>query len=76
MPCHHIELPGGARAIICTRTKPKKCFYCGRPSEILCDYPVEGNKSGTCDKPCCHLCSKRVGPDRDYCEAHAKLEAK
>jgi len=75
MPCNIKTLPGGGYAIICGRTAQERCFYCGRPSEILCDYPVAANTSGTCDKPCCRLCSKRVAPDRDYCDGHAKQEA-
>lgn len=67
MPCQKIGY-----AIVCSRSKPKVCFYCGRPSEVLCDYPMTSSKSGTCDKPCCRLCSKRVGMNRDYCLAHAR----
>jgi hypothetical protein len=72
MPCNHVKLPGGGALIIHYRTTRKRCLYCDRPSEILCDFHDPANKSGTCDKPCCRLCSKRVGPDRDYCEGHAK----
>jgi hypothetical protein len=59
----------GTYVISCARG-PKKCFYCGRDSEILCDFPMSWG--GTCDKPCCGLCSKRIAPNTDYCQAHAK----
>jgi hypothetical protein len=73
MPCNHVTLSGGGSAIVCSRTKPKRCVTCGRPSQVLCDYPVTSNKSGTCDRPCCRQHAKNVGPDRDYCLAHANL---
>jgi len=27
----------------------------------------------SCDRPTCHKCSVSVGPDQDYCAAHARL---
>lgn len=66
MPC---EIKGNA--IICSRgPKRKTCFYCGRPSDKLCDFPVGG---GTCDKPMCGMCAVHVPPDTDYCKGHAKV---
>jgi hypothetical protein len=32
--------------------------------------------TATCDRPICARCAVRVGPDRDLCGAHARLEAK
>jgi hypothetical protein len=75
MPCNHIDLGNGVTAIVCRgkqRTKP--CVTCGRAGTILCDYPVSSNKSGTCGRPCCRQHAVNVGPDRDYCLAHAGSE--
>ena len=47
------------------RTKPCKC---GRPSSLLCDYPLGGRK--TCDAPLCGDCAVRQGPNIDYCAHH------
>jgi hypothetical protein len=76
MPCNHVDLGGGARAIVCTRHRQQRCVTCGRPSTVLCDYPVTNHRSGTCDRPCCRQHAVNVGADRDYCLAHAELEGK
>ena len=44
------------------------CADCGAPSEVLCDYPVEKDK--TCDRATCEDCAKEIGPDIHYCEHH------
>lgn len=75
MPCSHVTI-GGTQAIICSRNRIQRCVTCGRPAPVLCDYPVTNHKSGTCDRPCCREHAVSVGPDRDYCLAHANLEEK
>lgn len=73
MPCNHMKLPGGGYAIVCARGGGKRCVTCGRPSTLLCDYPVtRDGKPGTCDRPMCAKHAEHVGPDRDYCLAHAE----
>lgn len=76
MPCNTVKLPNGAYAIVCTgRHKSKPCVTCGRPHQVLCDYPVTRNgKEGPCDRACCRQHAVNVGEDRDYCLAHAQLE--
>lgn len=72
MPCKTVALPDGGYAIVCySRRAPKKCHYCGAPAPVLCDHPKVSSKNGTCDRPCCKQHSKRVGPDKDYCQDHA-----
>lgn len=75
MPCNLKPLPGGGYAIACSRgQRPILCVTCGQRGNILCDYPVTRNgKPGTCDRPCCRQHAVSVGPDRDYCLAHANL---
>jgi hypothetical protein len=64
-----IELPDGARAIVChsgPRPRPRRC-RCGRPAHLLCDYPLL--TGGTCDAPLCDACTvRRRG--KDYCPIH------
>lgn len=75
MPCRHVDLGNGARAIICSRTVQKRCYVCNRPAPKLCDYPVTSNKSGTCDRPCCVQHSRAQGKDTDWCLAHVSYHA-
>lgn len=72
MVCTPIILPGGLRGMACgRRQKPKACSCCGKPSTLLCDFPVKLRRSGTCDKPLCEACAvKGPGPDLDYCPGH------
>lgn len=60
---------------ICGRSSRKTCSSCGRPANKLCDYPVQrrGAAPGTCDRPICSACAVKVGPDKDYCGAHARI---
>lgn len=36
------------------------CTFCGQPSTLLCDGPRTDGKPGTCDKPVCRACAKKV----------------
>ncbi len=75
MPCEHVKLPGGGTAIVCgPRPRRRKCSngYCCRWAERECDFPVQGRKSGACDKPLCASCAVSIGPDLDYCPSHPR----
>ena len=63
MPCERI-----GNAIICSRggSRGAKCAYCGRPGKVLCDFPLTAARAG-------QACATHVGPDEDYCRAHAKM---
>lgn len=52
----------------------KLCSACkSRRHTKLCDFALTGKKAGqTCDAPLCDRCATRVGPNRDYCPAHAR----
>ena len=70
MPCTPFTLPGGARGILCTRTRRPRCA-CGQPATLQCDAPTK-RRSGTCDKHLCAACATEVGPDRHLCSTHAQ----
>ena len=71
-PCQVIDVPGG-QAIVCSRGETKRCS-CGNRMTKLCDWPLTGGKAGkTCDRPMCDKCATRVGPNRDFCPAHARM---
>lgn len=76
MTCHHVTMPGGFRAIVCTSGRPRrKCSACkDRRADLLCDFPTPTRKSGTCDRPLCGKCAVHVGEDRDHCPSHATAE--
>jgi hypothetical protein len=77
-PCQTINLGVDGIVIICSRGQgAKPCVKCGREADRLCDFPLSVKKHGqTCNRPVCSRCSERVGPNRDYCPAHATLEPK
>lgn len=69
MPCTHVKLPGGGGAIVCTgRGRRPRCFGCGKPADLLCDWKVP---DGTCDRPLCKACTYEPAPDKDLCPQHA-----
>ena len=74
MPC--IPIPGG---IMCTgRARRKRCSHpgCDQWATLQCDWPLAGDAAGkTCDRDVCARHAVHVGPDRDYCMPHARLEA-
>lgn len=73
MPCETFKNDQGQPiGIVCSRgrRKPPRCFYCPRPSERLCDYPVSraGNRqSQTCDRPLCLDHTTQVSKQTDIC---------
>lgn len=77
MPCRPIiDAAGHQIGWACSRDQRQpRCAVCGAPSTKLCDQPLTGPKAGkTCDRPLCARCAVHVGPDRDLCPAHARLE--
>ena len=68
MPCTTVALPGGVRAIICTRRQRPRCA-CGVFSSLQCDAPTH-RRSGTCDRHLCAACAVEVGLDRHLCPTH------
>jgi len=63
------------KMIICSRGhRPIRC-KCGKPGNLLCDYPITGGEQGrTCDKGICETHTTKIG-DLDYCPVHAKMAA-
>lgn len=77
--------------IICSRgnrRRPPPCVACGKPSTLLCDYPLRGKKQGrTCDRALCDQCTKRGAATQlgaigggfrevdtfDLCPTHARM---
>jgi hypothetical protein len=68
MPYDYLTIPG---AIVCSRTRRRRCQFCSDFAPLLCDGPPPPNskrrKSKTCDAPICRRHAKSVGPDRDLC---------
>lgn len=74
MTCRTIIAGPGVTVIACTRGETKRCA-CGNRVTRLCDYPLRGTLEGaTCSAPLCEKCAKHVGPGRDYCPAHGRLD--
>jgi hypothetical protein len=72
MPCIRM-----GNAIVCTRSPRHRFCSCGAPADLLCDYPLRGTKAGkTCDRPICGECAVNIGPDKDLCPTHARMEGK
>lgn len=77
MPCRTLKI-GNATAIVCSRgQRTKPCYYCGMPSDFLCDYPVGKTKKGKkkdCDRALCKNCTQKgVNPEVDFCREHFPL---
>lgn len=76
MPCHFVKLEGGGFAHVrMSKTPAKKCFVCGKPAGLLCDYPkVHANSHrtrGTCSRALCDACTAKAG-DSDLCPEHVE----
>lgn len=77
MPCTWFVSGEGKNRVIgvmCSHGhhEKRKCAFCGKPADYLCDYPIGDGK--TCDKPICKKCKTIVGDNLDYCPTHAKNE--
>lgn len=70
MTCHHVSLPGGGSAIVCTSGRAQRCS-CGNRATLLCDWKMPNKRSGTCDAPLCPRCTTSPAPDKDLCKKHA-----
>lgn len=71
MVCKTVPLPGGGAAIVCgPRERRRKCRWCGRPADLLCDWKVPSRRSGTCDAPMCKDHSTSPAPEKDICPDH------
>lgn len=79
MGCNTVELPGGGRAIVCTRGRVSKkkgkarCVECRlRPASRECDWKVgkQNGKDVTCDMPLCDTCTFSPAPEKDLCPLH------
>ena len=59
-----INPQGQVTAIVCSRGRKQYCKWCGRPSNLLCDYPVKRKgKDTTCDARICQRCATSI-PER------------
>lgn len=74
MICEHVPLPTGGHAIVCSRGRRKRCA-CGSRADLLCDWKVEGKRSGSCDAPICSRCTTSPAPEKDLCPKHAEALA-
>lgn len=66
----------GNGMIVCgTSRRQQKCQVsgCSAHSSKQCDYPMP--KGGTCDRYLCGGHAENVGPELDYCPAHARAMA-
>lgn len=68
-----IVVDGKVVGIACHRGRRPSC-KCGRVETRQCDFPLKGRKAGkTCDASLCDRCTTKMGPELDYCPAHAAL---
>jgi len=67
---YRVKMPGGGVAFV-DGGKPRgwRCGFCFLGAALRCDWPVAEGK--TCDARMCPDHATKVGPDRDYCPAHA-----
>ncbi|WP_439569087.1 hypothetical protein [Sphingopyxis sp.] len=72
MGCETVQLDNGARAIVCSPGRTKRCA-CGKRADRLCDWKVKTRRSGTCDTPICRACSHEPAPGKDLCPAHREV---
>lgn len=73
--CLRMPMPDGTAMIVCGTREKRKFCACGRACDFLCDWKVDGKKSGTCDAPICKHHAQQVGPDKHLCPLHQKAYA-
>jgi len=61
MPCEKIIVNGHVEAIVCSRTRRRRCRWCENWAPFLCDGPKPAKKSRTCDAPMCADHRNHVG---------------
>lgn len=71
MPCQHVTLADGGRAIVCGSRPPSARCACGDRAPLLCDWKTPGERKGTCDRPICANCATSPAPGKDLCPQHA-----
>ncbi|MGH8258812.1 MAG: hypothetical protein ACREUG_03880 [Steroidobacteraceae bacterium] len=72
MKCAVVELPGGARAIVCGGSRVHRC-RCGRLATKQCDWKMRKLPSGrlaTCDAWLCDECTHSAAEGKDLCPKH------
>lgn len=77
MPCEHVTLPDGARAIVCG-PRPGRCACgSGLPATQLCDWKTPTGPASTCSAKLCRRCTHVPAPGKDLCPTHrAEWEAR
>jgi hypothetical protein len=75
MPCVPFRSEDGSvTGWVCSRGRAQHRCKCGRSATHQCDFPLKGSKAGgTCDRWLCAKCAVHVGPNLDYCPAHAAV---
>jgi hypothetical protein len=63
-----IRTKSGVIHINMGRTRRKRCHFCNRFADKLCDFPVRRGK--TCDADICSRCATSIGDNLDYCPRH------
>lgn len=69
--CSVVKMPGGGVAVVCSRGRRHARCRCGASATRLCDWKVEGKRSGTCDVPLCERCTHSPAAEKDLCPQHA-----
>jgi len=69
--CETVKLPGGVRAIVCSRGgRSRRCCACHLAGGFQCDWKVPGK--GTCSRYLCPEHAKEVAPGKHLCPEHAE----
>lgn len=68
MPCRPFSHEG-MTGFICGGPRAARCG-CGNRGVFLCDWKVEGKKTGTCDADLCGRCAKSPEPEKHLCPTH------
>ena len=74
MSCDPIALPGGARAIVCSRNRrPGRCFACHAGAGYQCDWKLGGGMR--CDRFLCPEHAVEVAAGKHLCPEHEQAYA-